>query len=161
MAFNRQKAKGRRESGPFVAIPRSVLDHQNFLALTAKAKALLLDFLAQYRGNNNGDLQCTFSLMKDRGWNSKDCLQRALRELLYYEFVLVTRQGGRHRCSLYALTFYVIDECSGKHDVQATYKTPGQWRTTKIKWKPPLRKKFRAPNLELIDPYNGAIMDRM
>lgn len=156
MARNIQKAKGRREAGCFITIPCCVLNHPNFLALTAKAKALLLDLLIQYRGNNNGDLQCTFSLMKNRGWNSKDCLQRAIKELLHYEFAIITRQGGRHQCSLYAISFYAVDECNGKHDAQATNKAPGQWKTTKKQWKAPSRKNSRAPYLQNIDPSNGA-----
>ena len=78
------KAKGRRSVGPFVPIPTGVLCHSNFVNLTHKAKALLLDLAQQVRFKeggtvNNGDLSVAFTVMQDRGWTSKDTLRRLQR----------------------------------------------------------------------------------
>lgn len=120
--------KKKRERGGFVTLPYILLRSDPFVALSAHAKALLLDLLAQYKGDNNGDLCLAWSVMKLRGWKSEATLNKAKRELLAKDFIMVTRQGGKHRASLYALTFYSIDECKGKLDVPPTHSPPGTWR---------------------------------
>jgi len=134
--MNRLRAKGRREGGTFVALPHACLMHENFIALSAHAVKLLIDLYASYRGINNGDLCCTWSLMKKRGWRSEATLNNARKELLYYGWNICSRQGGRNRPSLYAVTFQSIDECKGKLDVRETVTAPGDWKEPKkITWK--------------------------
>ena len=36
--------------------------------------------------------------------------------------------SGRHKATLYALTFYAIDDCKGKLDVKATGSPRGTWK---------------------------------
>jgi hypothetical protein len=86
------------------------------------------DLLAQYKGDNNGDLCAAWTLMQPRGWKSKDTLSKALKELLAGDWLEVTRQGGRHKATLYGLTFYAIDDCKGKLDVKATGSPRGTWK---------------------------------
>ena len=129
MARNRAKAKGRREKGSFASLPHSVLWSQEYAELSAIAVKLLVDLLGQYTGKNNGDLTATWKVMQRRGWKSKDTLYRALGELQDTGFLIVARQGGRNRCSLYALTFLAIDECKGKTDIKPTATPPGFWRS--------------------------------
>ena len=122
MSPSRLRAKGRRESGPFVPFPCSVLNNPNFTALSAKAVKLLMDMASQLRfgrdgPQNNGDISVTWTIMHPRGWRSKETLRNALKELAHYGFVNMTRQGGRNKCSLYALTWWAINECHGKLDV--------------------------------------------
>jgi len=88
---------------------------------------LLLDFSAQFTGNNNGDLTAAWTVMQLRGWTSRDQLFKAQRELEETGFILRTRQGGRHLCNLFAITFYAIDDCDGKLEVEATRAPPGDW----------------------------------
>lgn len=120
--------KKKRERGGFVALPHILLQSDSFVTLSAHAKALLLDLLAQYKGNNNGDLCLAWSVMKLRGWKSEATLNKAKQELLAKDFIMVTRQGGKHCASLYALTFYSIDECKGKLEVEPTHSPPSSWR---------------------------------
>lgn len=112
----RFRVKGRRPQGPFLAIPRAVLDSPQWARLGAPEVKLLLDTAAAYRGSNNGDLACTWKLMHKRGWRSRDTLHKALEGLLDSGFLVQTRQGGRNVCSLYALSWEGIDECAGKHN---------------------------------------------
>ena len=79
MALTRQKAKGRRESGAFLAIPCSVINSDNYRKLSAKGVKLLWDVASQLRMKmggpyNNGDLCITPKIMIDRGWNSRESL---------------------------------------------------------------------------------------
>lgn len=149
MAINRQRAKGRRESGAFVPLPCSVLAHPNFVALTPKAVKLLVDMLNQVRFKaggpiNNGDLCATISLMRERGWRSKETLEEAIKELIYYGFIKLTRQGGRHQPSLYAVTWWAINECGGKLDCAETRVPSREWVTVKAKWPSKSKRKSKA-----------------
>lgn len=131
MARNRQKSKGRRESGSFCALPHSILESPEYATLSAKAVKCLLDIFGQFRGANNGDLGANWKEMKKRGWKSRDTLAHALLELTASGFILKTRQGGRRKCSLYAVTWLAINECGGKLDMAPTHVATNTWRTAK------------------------------
>ena len=103
--------------------PDCVLNHPDYIALSYKAKALLTDVGAQYNGRNNGDLQCSRSVMATRGWTSNATRESALRELIETGFLVQTKQGGRGiGPNLYAITWQPIQECNGKHDLKPTLK---------------------------------------
>jgi hypothetical protein len=123
-------AKAAREPGQFAPIPSICLRSPEFARLSPYAVKLMFDLLSQYNGNNNGDLCAAWTLMRPRGWRSKSTLQKALRELCDTGWLLLTRQGGRHTASLYAVTFYKIHECKGKLDVSATSAPLSTWRKT-------------------------------
>lgn len=116
-ARRRQKVKGRKSEGNFIKLELSVLNSPNFLKLSNRAKALLIDLASFYKGFNNGDITSAMTMMKPRGWTSNANLTLALRELIYYGFVMVTRQGCKGICTLIALTMYPIDE-SKKHTLK-------------------------------------------
>lgn len=114
MAKTYSKNKGRRSSrGSFLALPKTVIDHDNFLKLSYHANKLLIDLGSQYYGTNNGDLCATWSFMVERGWKSKETLNNSLRELEYYGFIVVTRYGDRKRPTLYGFTWRRIDKAIG------------------------------------------------
>lgn len=104
--------KGNRIGEGFVALPYSVLSAPAFVALSPYAVKLLIDMAAQYRGNNNGDLSMAWKLMRLRGWRSEATLHKAKRELLEAGLIYETRKGQRpNLCSLFALTWFLLDEC--------------------------------------------------
>ena len=123
-----RKAKGRASSGSFVSLPHSVLKHPAFATLTPRGTKLLIDLATQYRGKNNGDLSMPLSQMRNRGWNSSDQLQKAKNELIERGFIVVSRQGGRNKCSLYGITWQPIDDCKGKLDIGASNKPLNLWK---------------------------------
>lgn len=119
----------KREAGGYVPMPHAVLRSPEFAALSPRAVKALCSLLAQYRGNNNGDLCGALSLMHERGWRSKGGLADALTELEHAQFIVRTRQGGKHRATLYAVSFFAIDYCDGKLDLTApTRSFMGSWR---------------------------------
>jgi hypothetical protein len=120
--------ENRIEKGGYVPIPHIVIRSQGYGNLSAYAVKLLNDLLSQYYGSNNGDFQAAFSLMRKRGWKSKGTLNRAIKELIESGFIEVSRRGGRNKCSLYAVTFYAIDECKGKLDISATNAPTSIWK---------------------------------
>jgi hypothetical protein len=143
-----KEAQAKREPGGFVSLPHIVLRSESFARLDAYAVKLLMDLLSQYKGDNNGDLCAAWSLMKKRGWRSKDTLDKALKALRSAEWIEIARRGGRNRANLYALTFYAVDECKGKLDIAATHSPKSLWRRHEPA--PPLR-----PKLRLLDPAGG------
>ena len=120
--------KGRRMNDSFVMLPHHVLGHDNFRTLSPRATKFVVDLLAQYRGNNNGDFCATLKTMQERGWNSSDQLHKAKRELIEKGVIIVTRQGGLNKANLYAVTWFPIDECNGKLDVRSTTTAPVNWK---------------------------------
>ena len=123
-----RRNKGRMMTDSFVRIPHHVINHEHFRSLSTRATKLLIDLLAQYRGNNNGDLAATLKMMRERGWNSSDQLQKAKAELIEKGVIIVARQGGINKANLYAVTFFPINECEGKLDIAPTQTAPVNWR---------------------------------
>lgn len=113
----RARHTGRRSTAPFLNIPKEVLGGEAYLSLGGWQVKLLVDIASQFTGKNNGDLTAAWSIMKERGWKSPGTLNKALKDLLDAGLIEETRSGGRHRCTLYAVTWRGIDECKGKLDV--------------------------------------------
>jgi hypothetical protein len=129
MAYAKKSRTQRKwGGGPFVPIQHRFLKSRTLAGLSPFAAKLLLDLLAFYSGHNNGDLCCTWALMRPRGWKSKATLEKARRELLNKGVITLTRQGGRKWPSLHALDLFWIDECRGKRlEVEPTTSPPNQW----------------------------------
>jgi len=109
-------SKGRKITGKFFPLTGNVLNSSEFISLSMKAIKLLIDIGSSYNGNNNGDLAVTWSLMKKRGWKSRQTLGNAQKELESNFWILRTRQGGRNQCNLFAITWLPINYCNGKLD---------------------------------------------
>lgn len=111
----------KRGNGRFVSIRAEVLLSQAWARTSSSGIRLIMDLAAQYRGNNNGDLCAALSTMEKCGWKSIHTLLKARKELEERRWVIVTRRGtqggnGRGIPTLYALTFWGIDECNQKLD---------------------------------------------
>lgn len=140
-----EQAKNRREGGAFLALPVSVLSHKNFYLLSGSGMKLLFELLSQIRLKkggvvNNGDLCAAWTVMGKRGWRSRDTLYWAIQELLHYGWIFKTRQGGRKMPTLYAVTFFAVNECRGKLDCSETRTAQGDWKKEVTKWIRPKRK---------------------
>lgn len=104
-------------------LPACVQNHPDYIGLSHVAARLLFDIGAQFNGSNNGDLQCSQSVMKSRGWTSNSTREKALKELIEANLIIQTKQGGRGiGPNLYAITWQPIHECKGKHDLKPTLK---------------------------------------
>lgn len=113
MAKRRSQSTG-REGGRFIALPHSVLESRAYMNLSNHARALLLEFALQYRGDDNGRLLCSGKHLAARGWKSNDRITRAKRELLDAGFIHETVKGCRpNRASWYAVTWQTLDKLQG------------------------------------------------
>ena len=137
MARRRDRSKGRKISGPFVAVPIHILESQEYAELGAYAVKLLMDLFSQFNGRNNGSLSIAWRIMRGRGWKSKKTLYRALDELERRGWVVKTRQGGRHLASMYAVSWLGIDPPSKvRLDVSPDPVPRNSWRKNLNPWPP-------------------------
>ena len=128
MVSKQTSVNNRSSIKAFAGIPKECMSHENYCQLSPNAKVLLVEFCYQYNGHNNGDLSAAFSTLQKRGWRSKGTVSRAIKELRKAGWIVLTRQGGKNQCSLYALTFKAVDECKGKHDMPPTIIASGDWK---------------------------------
>ena len=122
------KPKGRARKARFAGIPHHIMDCPNYILIGGWESRLLLEIAKQYNGSNNGDMSAAWSQLKNKGWHSKGTVNKALKNLLRCGFIQLTRQGGKHCCNLYGLTWQAIDDCNGKLDVRATREPSNLWR---------------------------------
>ena len=124
----RARIKGRKSSAGFMGLPHHLLASPAYLSLDGWAVKLLVDITSQYHGYNNGDLAMAWKIMEQKGWRSRDPLNNARKKLLDRGLIQLTRQGGRHRASLYAITWQGIDECKGKLEAGPTDRPSNLWK---------------------------------
>lgn len=121
--------KGRSKTAAFIALPKNLINSQNFQSLKGSSVKLLTQIMEQFNGKNNGNLQASFSVLKHKGWRSSETLDRALKELIGRGFLIKTRQGYfPNVCSLYGVTWKIIDP-SEKYDSRSIEgKLIGGWK---------------------------------
>jgi hypothetical protein len=128
---DRGRVKGRKGSGSFTQLPHHIFRSapgrpSPAAALSTSAKCLLVDLCHQYNGKNNGDIAAAPKTLEPYGWRSRGTVDDALVELVALGFLQQTRQGGRNRCSLYAITWQGIDE--GPHDAPPNPVPSNLWK---------------------------------
>lgn len=115
---SRNKVKGRRMIGRFIGLPHVVIKNKDYVDLSYKSKALLIDLMLQYNGRNNGDLTTALAILRDRGWKRQATIGEAVKELIDANLIIRTREGQFRnpfsRCALYAVTWQPIDDCKDK-----------------------------------------------
>ena len=137
------RSKRRASSmGRFTPLVHEYFMTPQFAALSPRAVKLLIEVYMQFNGANNGDLCASWSVIRKRGWTSKDQLAKALAELDATRWLERTRQGSIHKATLYAVSFRGIDHCGGKLDVKADPKPSHGWRYPETS-KMPSRRRVR------------------
>ncbi len=96
---------------PFVQIPSEVLNSAAYKDLSYSARAMLVEVLHFYRGNNNGSIFISAITAINRGL-SKNTMTKAIKELIAHGFIYQTRRGGSLSgvCSLFAITWKPINK---------------------------------------------------
>lgn len=122
----RPRIKG-RSIATFLQLHHYVINSSQWAALKGNELKMLIEIAAQYNGSNNGDLSYPRSKYALRGWSGSDVAHRALTALKEKGWLLVTRPGGRTGCTLYAVTFFPMDE-STKHPCCGERKPSHLWK---------------------------------
>jgi len=107
------------------------METRKYRSLNGWAIKLLLELAKQYNGpnSNNGDLSLPYTKAREMGWRSSATLWRAENDLRRNGFIIRTRLGGLHRCTLYALSWQPIDECLDRKT--GTSKLDPQWKPSR------------------------------
>lgn len=130
----KKKVQDLTNGNTFSVVRHDLVNSEEYFRLSNRAKALLLDLIGRYNRLNNGDISIAYSQMKKRGWSSETTLRSAIKDLIDARFILLSRQGGRNKtCSLYALTFFPINEIRDKNnklkiDLAPTRRPPDYWK---------------------------------
>lgn len=112
--------RAQRTKERFFGIPLWIVRHPAWYQLTGDEVRLLVYLHSHYNGKNNGDFSCVWNDMKSKGWKSPTTLHKAKQGLLAKGWIEETRKGYTKCCSLYAVTWEAIDDCSGKLDIRPT-----------------------------------------
>lgn len=155
-----------REPGGYCALPWSVIDSKAYQSLSYPATALLIELARQYVRDNNGRLLLSLRYMSERGWRSKDVIERARRELLDAKLIYQTAQGHRpNKASWYALTWYTLDKIPGYDAGAVEGFRRGMYNTFQPSTPAPTREalfdkwrghgKTAAPKINMLRPSGG------
>ena len=126
-ATRKQKRPPEGVNGTYSAVPTLLMDSVAFMGSSHAAKSILFELLRQLNGRNNGHLQLSYSWLKNRGWKSRDVIQRARNQLLERSLIILTRQGGFNiGASQYAVTWLKITNFVGL-DIQQKNYHPGAY----------------------------------
>lgn len=115
--------------GGFLALPKLLMEQRDFRELSPSAIKVLLVLGSQFKGDNNGNLAATHSMLKQWGGMAEGTLAKALKELQARDLIVKTRDNRRGRegarCALFALAWEPINDCPGKDlDVLPTIVAP-------------------------------------
>lgn len=114
-------------TGRYTAVPHSLLDSVAFMGATHSARSLLYELMRQHDGKNNGHLHLSANWLKDRGWRSKDGIQKAKADALGRGLIIKTREGGLNAGpDRYALTWLQIGNFVGL-DIGPSAYHPGAY----------------------------------
>jgi len=107
-----------KNSISFAGIPRHIIEHKSYKDIGFAARALLTLLAYQYKGNNNGNLVITWSLLKDY-FGSNTTMYKARNSLYKSGFIVINAFGGKSGNGtkmphLYALTWASINELRGE-----------------------------------------------
>lgn len=130
-------------SGAWVPVPLHLLQSKVFAELSPHGVKLLFDALALLGPNarGNGDLSLSPKTMHVRGWNGRETLNAAARELIAAKLLIKTRQGSRLDCSLFALSFFPLDCDLSKLDVRPGCYSTRDWQHDAERASPPTLEK--------------------
>lgn len=87
----------------------------------------------------NGDVSVDPGYLTARGWSSKATARAAIDELIAAGLLVITRQGGRNRCSLYAVTLWPLDCDQSKLDYGPGAFTSRDWANGPSAGTPPTK----------------------
>ena len=102
----RERFRGRKNGHSFLMLPHFVIQSP----LSGNAIKFLVELASAYDGSNNGDLSLTRKQALAKGWRSGETRDSAADEAIAAGFALLTRQGNKGACNLYAITWQPVDD---------------------------------------------------
>jgi hypothetical protein len=125
----RAKVTGKGAALPHLGIPHWIVRRDEFAATPGSALKLLIDLADQYNGFNNGNL--SIAQIRPR-WSSRSKAKRAMDYLIENGWIVKTKQGGLGiGPDLFAVTWWQVDDCKGKHDYPVESRPSHLWMKNK------------------------------
>ncbi|WP_262508732.1 hypothetical protein, partial [Ursidibacter maritimus] len=127
---NKKELKNKLNGNTFVPLRTDLVNSPSFITLSNAAKVVFIHMLGKYNGKNNGDISAPQNKAKSLFNLSPRGLKLALDTLIDKNFIEITRQGSKNRCSLYALTCFPMNNIN-KHDIylKETHKPSDRWKS--------------------------------
>lgn len=101
------------------ALPKALMNLDDFRSLPPSALKVLIVLGHQYNGYNNGDLSASHNTLKEWGGMAESTLSKSLKILQDKNLIVKTRTNYKGkagaRCALYALTWNAINDCKDKN----------------------------------------------
>jgi hypothetical protein len=110
-------------------LPHYVIQSPQWRALGGNAIKFLVELASEYDGGNNGDLSLTRKTALKRGWRSGETRDNAAEEAVASGFAILTRQGNKGACSLYAIAWQPIDDVGKGVMYPASRTAPKTWES--------------------------------
>jgi hypothetical protein len=127
--YKRAKQTGRGKAPPHLGIPHWIIKREEFAAIKGGPLKLLIDLAALYNGYNNGNL--SIAEIRHR-WRSRSKTTRAEQALLRDGWIIKTKFGGLGiGPDLFAVTWWPVDSCKGKHDYPVESLPSHMWMKTR------------------------------
>lgn len=126
-AYANSRGKNNRK---FAYVPVEVIQSAAWGKLRPSQRNVVHCLAAQFVGNNNGDLTGALEVMKKFWLKSQATVWGSLELAQEVGLIEKTRQGGKNKCNLFALTWWPIDDCGGKMDAgfRVTKVASNKWR---------------------------------
>jgi hypothetical protein len=111
-----RSVKRKKQTEPFVMLSLELISTRAYIDLSFSARAMLIELVSHYNGNNNGSIWISPNVLRHRGF-SKNTATKAFKELITHGFIYMTKRGGNQRggCSLFAITWTPINQAIGQY----------------------------------------------
>jgi len=125
----RAKQTGKGRAPDYLGIPKWILRSPEFAAIKGGPLKLLIDIAMLYNGFNNGNL--SIAEIRHR-WPSRSMTTRAEKWLISNGWIVKTRLGGLGMGpDLFAITWWPVQDCKGKHAYTVENVASHLWMKTR------------------------------
>ena len=125
----RAKTTGKGAKVQYLGIPHWIIRREEFAAIPGSPMKLLIDLADQYNGFNNGNL--SIAQIRPR-WSSRSKTTRSEQSLIRNGWIIKTKHGGLGMGpDLFAVTWWEIDACKGKHNYPVESRPSHLWMKNK------------------------------
>lgn len=127
------KVKGRKGERTYSQLYDDMSKSKAFKRLTGNELKVLMQFISDYNGGNNGILDLSYEKANKELGLARATFSTALKGLLKKGFIVVGVYGGKNILSRYAVTCYPVNDCRNKdgvrmHNLPVSPVATNDWR---------------------------------
>jgi len=127
------KQKGRKSERKHSQLYDDMSKSKAFKWLTGAELKVLIFFISEYNGFNNGILDLSYEKANDELGLSTVTFSKALKGLIEKGFIKKSVQGGKNILNRFAVTCYPVNDCRNKdgikmHNLPVSPVATNDWR---------------------------------